>query len=42
MGGWDEAVVVATSHDRIHLKTTHYNHGKHLESIGDLQANPKP
>lgn len=38
MGRWQEAIAVATKHDRIHLKTTHYNHAKHLESMGELQG----
>ena len=29
-------VQVAKSSDRIHLKTTHYQYAKHLESIGDV------
>ena len=27
-GQWQDAIDVATSHDRKHLRTTHYNHGK--------------
>lgn len=27
---------VAKSSDRIHLRTTHYQYAKHLESIGDV------
>jgi len=38
MGRWEEAIAVASTEDRIHLKTTHYNHAKHLESIGDVNG----
>ena len=31
---WDKAVGCAENHDRIHLRTTYYNYGKHLESTG--------
>jgi intraflagellar transport protein 140 len=34
-GQWDRALEVATEHDRIHLRTTHYAYAKHLESIGE-------
>ena len=37
-GRWKDAVALASKRDRIHLKTTHYNHAKHLESVGDLQG----
>jgi intraflagellar transport protein 140 len=33
-GLWDKAINTATTNDRIHLKTTHYQYAKHLESIG--------
>jgi intraflagellar transport protein 140 len=35
-GLWEKAINIATSTDRIHLKTTHYHYAKHLESIGDI------
>jgi intraflagellar transport protein 140 len=35
-GLWDKAILTATSKDRIHLKTTHYQFAKHLESIGRI------
>lgn len=35
-GEWEKAVQVAKEYDRIHLRTTHYNYAKHLESIGDF------
>eukprot|EP00854_Cymbomonas_tetramitiformis_P005426 gene5426-6578_t len=34
-GEWEKAIEVAQKHDRIHLRTTYYNHARHLESIGD-------
>jgi len=33
-GMWEKAIGTATNQDRIHLKTTHYQYAKHLESIG--------
>ena len=33
MGRWDDAIAVASGKDRIHLKSTHYAHGRHLESV---------
>ena len=38
MGRWDDAVGVASSKDRINLKSTHYAHGRHLESVGDVSG----
>ena len=35
-GIWDKAVKVSKTNDRIHLKNTHYQFAKHLESIGDI------
>ena len=35
-GLWDKAIAVANKHDRIHLKTTHYQQAKYLESVGDM------
>eukprot|EP00698_Gefionella_okellyi_P002980 TRINITY_DN12813_c0_g1_i1.p1 TRINITY_DN12813_c0_g1~~TRINITY_DN12813_c0_g1_i1.p1 ORF type:complete len:1394 (-),score=371.65 TRINITY_DN12813_c0_g1_i1:33-4172(-) len=35
-GKWDRAIKTAETHDRIHLRTTHFSHAKHLESIGDV------
>ena len=34
-GQWDKAIETATTHDRIHLKTTHHQYAKYLETIGD-------
>ncbi|KAK5850713.1 hypothetical protein PBY51_001566 [Eleginops maclovinus] len=33
-GQWKQALETAESQDRIHLRTTYYNHAKYLESIG--------
>jgi len=33
-GLWDKAIHTAKKQDRIHLKTTHYQYARHLESIG--------
>lgn len=35
-GMWDKAITVATTQDRIHLKTTYYAYARYLESIGDV------
>lgn len=32
---WQKAIECAETSDRIHLRTTYYNYGKYLESIGD-------
>uniref|UniRef100_A0A183C9R0 Amidase domain-containing protein n=1 Tax=Globodera pallida TaxID=36090 RepID=A0A183C9R0_GLOPA len=32
-GKWPEAIEVAEKHDRIHLRHTHYNYAKYLESV---------
>ena len=37
-GQWKKAIKIAEEHDRIHLKTTHFHYGKHLESIGDVEG----
>ncbi len=34
-GQWQQALETAENHDRIHLRTTHYNYAKYLESKGD-------
>ncbi|KAI6184371.1 hypothetical protein M3Y97_00588900 [Aphelenchoides bicaudatus] len=34
---WTEAFEVAVKHDRIHLRNTHYNFAKYLESIGEIE-----
>ncbi|NWR42554.1 IF140 protein, partial [Regulus satrapa] len=31
---WQKAVETAEAHDRVHLRTTHYNYAKHLEATG--------
>nr|XP_053635829.1 intraflagellar transport protein 140 homolog [Cherax quadricarinatus] len=33
-GIWSKALETAESNDRIHLRSTHYNYAKHLESKG--------
>ena len=33
-GLWDKAIATAGTKDRIHLKTTHYQYARHLESLG--------
>ena len=38
MGRWDDAIAVASGKDRIHLKSTHYAHGRYLESVGDVSG----
>ncbi|KAK3865459.1 hypothetical protein Pcinc_025661 [Petrolisthes cinctipes] len=35
-GVWSRALETAESEDRIHLRSTHYNYAKHLESKGDM------
>ncbi|KAH7689495.1 hypothetical protein AAVH_40505 [Aphelenchoides avenae] len=35
---WNEAFEVAEKHDRIHLRNTHYNYAKYLESVGAIEA----
>ena len=37
-GVWSKALEVAESNDRIHLRSTHYNYAKHLESKGTETA----
>uniref|UniRef100_A0A914H1B1 Intraflagellar transport protein 140 n=1 Tax=Globodera rostochiensis TaxID=31243 RepID=A0A914H1B1_GLORO len=36
-GKWPEAIEVAEKHDRIHLRHTHYNYAKYLESVGAIE-----
>ncbi|NXS30109.1 IF140 protein, partial [Pomatostomus ruficeps] len=31
---WEKAIETAEAHDRVHLRTTHYNYAKHLEATG--------
>ncbi|XP_032929965.1 intraflagellar transport protein 140 homolog isoform X3 [Catharus ustulatus] len=31
---WQKAMETAEAHDRVHLRTTHYNYAKHLEATG--------
>ena len=33
-GLWDKAITTASNKDRIHLKTTHYQYARHLETLG--------
>lgn len=35
-GEWDDAIAVATKHNRINLKNTHFQYAKHLEMIGNI------
>lgn len=35
-GIWSKALETADKDDRIHLRSTHYNYAKHLESKGTL------
>jgi intraflagellar transport protein 140 len=35
---WDEALRVAETHDRIHLRNTYDVYGRHLEQQGDIQG----
>lgn len=35
-GLWDKAIACGATNDRIHLKTTHYQYAKHLESLGQI------
>uniref|UniRef100_A0A915CSH0 Anaphase-promoting complex subunit 4-like WD40 domain-containing protein n=1 Tax=Ditylenchus dipsaci TaxID=166011 RepID=A0A915CSH0_9BILA len=37
-GKWSEAFEIAEKHDRIHLRNTHYNYAKYLESVGNIEA----
>ena len=37
-GLWDKAIKVATTHDRIHLKNTHFRYAQHMESVGETAA----
>ncbi|XP_059892091.1 intraflagellar transport protein 140 homolog [Gadus macrocephalus] len=34
-GRWQQALETAQTSDRIHLRSTYYNYGKHLEAMGD-------
>lgn len=34
-GRWDQALETAQTSDRIHLRSTYFNYGKHLEAMGD-------
>lgn len=36
-GQWGKALSIASKHDRIHLRTTHYLFAKHLEALGDMK-----
>ena len=37
-GQWERALEVANAHDRIHLRTTHFQYAKHLESMSDFRG----
>jgi intraflagellar transport protein 140 len=37
-GRWKDALKAASKHDRIHLKSTHYQYARHLEHMGDTAA----
>eukprot|EP00753_Platysulcus_tardus_P003573 PLAT12468.31.p1 GENE.PLAT12468.31~~PLAT12468.31.p1 ORF type:complete len:1453 (-),score=862.37 PLAT12468.31:92-4450(-) len=36
-GKWDSALALARKHDRIHLRTTHFQYARHWESLGELR-----
>lgn len=35
---WDRALEVAENHDRIHLRSTHFQMGRRFEMLGDYRA----
>ncbi|GBG32279.1 Intraflagellar transport protein 140-like [Hondaea fermentalgiana] len=37
-GQWTKSLEVANSFDRIHLRESHFEYGRHLESMGDFKA----
>jgi hypothetical protein len=37
-GQWERALQVAKTHDRVHLRTTHFLFAQHLESQGDIRG----
>ncbi|KAI9098081.1 hypothetical protein DFS34DRAFT_619554 [Phlyctochytrium arcticum] len=37
-GQWEKALKLATTHDRIHLRTTFHRFGQYLEEIGDVSG----
>jgi intraflagellar transport protein 140 len=37
-GSWERAAAVATRHDRMHVKSTHYEHARFLEETGDMMV----
>ncbi|CAH1793664.1 unnamed protein product [Owenia fusiformis] len=37
-GQWGKAMETAEMYDRVHLRTTYYNYGKHLETKGDVNG----
>ena len=37
-GEWEKAIQTASTHDRIHLKNTHYAYARHLEDCNDIQG----
>lgn len=37
-GKWTEAFEIAKKEDRIHLRHTHYNYARYLESIGAIES----
>ena len=37
-GRWKEAFEIAEQNDRIHLRHTHYNYAKYLESFGGIET----
>ena len=37
-GQWEKALEVAENGDRIHLRSTFYNHAKYLESTGSISS----
>ena len=37
-GQWEKALDVAVQSDRIHLRTTHFEYARYLETVGDIPA----
>lgn len=36
-GSWDDAIELVEKHERIALRTVHFNHAKYLESTGEIE-----
>lgn len=37
-GLWEKAIVIAEEKDRLHMKTTHFEYARHLESLGNVEG----